>query len=225
MSRGLGSLLVCVSLGMVLSNCNCGPPTISPGRVIDGGRQGSSDAGSGGGLVVAGGAGGGAGVGAGGVPQGGGSAGGPSSGADAGRCGVITATVRDFKRGDRSDGHPDFETFGGQRANVGLVDSALGPEKKPVFRSTGSPANLTSKERFDEWYRDVVSTNMSFQIELPLTAMGQSWVFESFAFFPLDDKGFGNQGEPHNFHFTTEVHTTVTYSGGEVFRFSGDDDV
>lgn len=46
-------------------------------------------------------------------------------------------------------------------------------------------------------------------------------------FFRLDGKGFGTQpiGSGHNFGFTMELHTTFTYSGGEVFRFTGDDDV
>lgn len=29
----------------------------------------------------------------------------------------------------------------------------------------------------------------------------------------------------HNFHFTTEIHATFKYQGGEVFNFTGDDDV
>ena len=49
--------------------------------------------------------------------------------------------------------------------------------------------------------------------------------FESDAFFPVDDQGWGNQGNPHNFHFTTEIHTTFNYQGGEVFTFIGDDDL
>ncbi len=51
------------------------------------------------------------------------------------------------------------------------------------------------------------------------------------SFFPLDNKGFGNEGKKdcngnlHNFSYTMEIHTFFTYSGGEVFRFTGDDDV
>jgi fibro-slime domain-containing protein len=48
--------------------------------------------------------------------------------------------------------------------------------------------------------------------------------------FPIDDgspyqTAFGNEGEPHNYSFTTELHTVFTYQGGETFSFSGDDDV
>jgi fibro-slime domain-containing protein len=49
-------------------------------------------------------------------------------------------------------------------------------------------------------------------------------------FFPVDDGSkystiFGNQGDPHNYSFTVELHTTFTYQGGEFFNFRGDDDV
>jgi fibro-slime domain-containing protein len=46
-------------------------------------------------------------------------------------------------------------------------------------------------------------------------------------FFRLDGKGWGNQpsGSGHNFGFTMEIHTFFTYTGGEIFRFTGDDDV
>jgi fibro-slime domain-containing protein len=50
-------------------------------------------------------------------------------------------------------------------------------------------------------------------------------VFDNQAFFPIDNQGFGNQGQTHNYSFTTEIHTTFTYKGGESFTFIGDDDV
>ena len=46
------------------------------------------------------------------------------------------------------------------------------------------------------------------------------------AYFPIDNELFGNYSNwGHNFHFTTEIHTTFTYRGGETFNFTGDDDV
>jgi fibro-slime domain-containing protein len=30
---------------------------------------------------------------------------------------------------------------------------------------------------------------------------------------------------PYNFHFTTEIHVSFQYNGGETFTFTGDDDV
>ena len=45
------------------------------------------------------------------------------------------------------------------------------------------------------------------------------------SFFPIDNQGFGNEGRSHNFHFTFELHTEFIYKGGEVFTFTGDDDL
>jgi fibro-slime domain-containing protein len=51
------------------------------------------------------------------------------------------------------------------------------------------------------------------------------------SFFPITGKGYGNEGKKdcngtlQNFAYTMEIHTFFTYSGGEVFRFTGDDDV
>jgi fibro-slime domain-containing protein len=61
---------------------------------------------------------------------------------------------------------------------------------------------------------------------MPNDAAGAGvYTFHSNAFFPLDGEGFGNERNNHNYHFTTELHTTFTYQGGERFTFIGDDDV
>jgi fibro-slime domain-containing protein len=61
---------------------------------------------------------------------------------------------------------------------------------------------------------------------LPLVeAPAGTFTFSDNAFFPLDNLGFGNEGNAHNFHFTTEIHSTFKYNGGEIFQFTGDDDV
>jgi fibro-slime domain-containing protein len=67
---------------------------------------------------------------------------------------------------------------------------------------------------------------MHFEQPLPLTESPPgTFTFDNQAFFPLDNLGWGNEGDPHNFHFTTELHGTFTYKGGESFQFVGDDDV
>jgi fibro-slime domain-containing protein len=50
------------------------------------------------------------------------------------------------------------------------------------------------------------------------------------SYFPLDGQGWNDQArgydrQQHNFGFTTEIHTSFTYNGGETFTFQGDDDV
>lgn len=69
---------------------------------------------------------------------------------------------------------------------------------------------------------------VNVRFEIPLTfaePMPGRFVYDNPVFFPIDEMGFGNEGLPHNFHFTTEVRTEVTYMGGETFTFRGDDDL
>jgi fibro-slime domain-containing protein len=35
----------------------------------------------------------------------------------------------------------------------------------------------------------------------------------------------GNEGQPHNYHFTCEIHSRFTCQGFETFHFAGDDDL
>lgn len=138
---------------------------------------------------------------------------------DGGNCGTLTATVRDFQAA-----HPDFEDFLGDDRGIVAVD--LGADHKPVYASAGTTPTTTGKTNYDQWYRDVAGTNMAFQVPLVLTeAPAGTFTFEDADFFPLDGMGFGNEGNAHNFHFTTEIHGTFKYRGGEIFQFIGDDDV
>lgn len=134
-------------------------------------------------------------------------------------CGALRAVVRDFK-----PTHPDFEkTIADDR---GLVRRDLGADNKPVYARDGRTMTVSGAASFDQWYRDIDGVNQRFEIDIPLVqGTGGLFVYDSSAFFPLDDMGFGNEGRPHNFHFTTEVHTRFTYKGGENFRFTGDDDL
>ena len=45
------------------------------------------------------------------------------------------------------------------------------------------------------------------------------------SFFPLDGRGFGNEGLAHNYSFTMEMHCDLTMARGLSFIFMGDDDV
>lgn len=44
------------------------------------------------------------------------------------------------------------------------------------------------------------------------------------AYFPINGLGHGNEGHGANFHFTIEINTELTYTGGETFSFTGDDE-
>lgn len=134
-----------------------------------------------------------------------------------------------------------------------IVEDELGADRKPVYRESnsfdgqpGRTATTHGRAAFDEWYRDVPGKNLRAEQILKLEDLGNGiYSFDSARtgvalaaddaskqFFPLDGLGFGNTpvdvtGERyrHNYHFTTELHTTFTYAGTENFRFTGDDDV
>lgn len=163
--------------------------------------------------------------------------GGGGGGTSSNGCGLVLGVVRDFlSTGLQSNGHPDFEAFicG---VELGLVQSNLGTDKKPVFADECDTANpsgpscgggqcLTTKTNFDEWYRDTPGVNMPYLLYLQFAPNNGVYTFESQNYFPLDGAGFGNTpGWPHNFSFTTELHLVFQYNGGETFNFTGDDDL
>ncbi|KIG19202.1 hypothetical protein DB30_04667 [Enhygromyxa salina] len=143
-------------------------------------------------------------------------------------CADIVATIRDF----RVD-HPDFQAFSGDVATPGLVEPTLGADQKPVFSGLAvDPPQMTSVDNFEQWYADVNGVNQSFSVALPLTLEGDELqVFDDQTFFPIDGMGWGDEGltdsmgGPHNFLFTTEIHTSFVYEAGQTFTFIGDDDL
>jgi fibro-slime domain-containing protein len=84
---------------------------------------------------------------------------------------------------------------------------------------------IQSAESFRQWYQSAPNVNQAFALELYLAPNDGKFSFESHDFFPLDGAGFGNEAQNHNFSFTFELHTRFVYEGGEVFQFSGDDDL
>ncbi|MBZ5712700.1 fibro-slime domain-containing protein [Nannocystis pusilla] len=136
-------------------------------------------------------------------------------------CGdTLTATIRDFKLS-----HPDMEDYCCGQVD-GLVQAALGPDKKPVFQSAGNPKMLTDAPTFSQWYNDVADVNQKMQLQIALTEIQPGlYSYTNNSFFPVDNMLWGNEGQNHNFHFTTEIHTKFQYTGGETFTFQGDDDV
>ncbi len=135
---------------------------------------------------------------------------------------LMPATIRDFKIS-----HPDFED-GISGLVRGLVDIRLQANNKPKFVASAGSGAITNEATFDQWYNDVPEVNRRTSINLPLTETGpNSGVFEykSNSFFPIDNQLFGNEGLSHNYHFTAEIHSSFRYYGGEVFSFTGDDDI
>ena len=110
------------------------------------------------------------------------------------------------------------------------------------------PFAVMGEQTFRQWYRDIPGVNVSAPISLvlKLNPATQTYVFDSDdptsghgapdGFFPIDNQLLGNgqgrrcgNGSPGtaNNHFTTELPMIFTYHQGmgQVFTFTGDDDV
>lgn len=134
-----------------------------------------------------------------------------------------TGTVRDFM--GYPGGHPDFEHYLG--FDPGIVRPDLGADDKPVYAGTAGNPTTTSAAAFGQWYNDTLGVNQSKLHSLDLGDPDNDGVYtyNNPTFFPIDGQLFGNEGRVHNFHFTYELHTQFTYTGGEAFTFVGDDDL
>jgi len=134
----------------------------------------------------------------------------------------LTGTIRDF-----NDSHPDFESAMG--SDPGIVQTTLGIDKKPVYAGLAGNPTTHGEEAFNQWYRDTSGVNMGDSLMITLnntiTSDPNVYTYTNSAFFPIDNQLLGNQGRGHNYHFTYEIHSAFTYSGGETFAFTGDDDL
>ena len=172
----------------------------------------------------------------GGTASGGGSGG--NGGDSPSNCSGLYGVVRDFRMNSTTNGHPDFENAIAE--DRGIVETKLGSDGKPVYaHPDGNTPTTHGKTYFDQWYRDVPDVNMSYIVGLHFVSNGNVLTFGACAvddgladagvaassYFPLDNQGFGDQYNSHNYSFTTEIHTAFTYNGGETFTFQGDDDV
>lgn len=144
------------------------------------------------------------------------------AGTGGGDCsGILHATIRDFQIS-----HPDFQTFSGDDPYLGIVEEDLGADDKPVYAHPGPTPQTTGPDEFAQWYNDTPDVNIAVEITIQLTETSPGeYVYDNPEFFPVDGQGWGEEGNPHNYHFTTELHTLFSYEGGEVFTFTGDDDL
>ena len=155
-------------------------------------------------------------------------------------CGNLAVTYRDFKPKDLDFGCH----MGANQEYPGLVMQQLGNDLKPVYNPkpppppggwNGSIPQITSKATFDQWYNTMDGINIEVVSEIELTEiMPGIYSFASNSFYPLTDMGWGNNVDPNwanqtfpdrNGSFTTEIHTNFIYEPGQVFTFTGDDDV
>jgi fibro-slime domain-containing protein len=148
---------------------------------------------------------------------------------------TFPVTIRDF-----TVAHPDFEAYVGN-GEKGIVESELGDDGLPVYAHGEDGTRLTSGlSAFNQWYRDVPGVNYNIPLTLTMTREPNTvnWSYSNSEFFPINDDllpddvvSWGNtpiavaQGLERNYHFTMEVRLEFDYQGGEMFSFTGDDDL
>jgi len=107
--------------------------------------------------------------------------------------------------------------------------------------ATSNGGSITTATNFSKWFRDVPGVNMSAQVPLTLTRQPgtNTYTFNDRTdsrfqnlggFFPINGQLLGNSGgstPTKNFHFTFELLTQFQFKAntGQVFSFTGDDDV
>lgn len=118
----------------------------------------------------------------------------------------------------------------------GLYNPDLGDSKGEYSYDDNGGITI---DRFFQWYRDVPGVNMSAPVSITLHREANSSVYtfddkldDDFVaaggFFPINGQLLGNSaGGNKNFHFTYELSTEFIYAPntGQVFTFTGDDDV
>jgi fibro-slime domain-containing protein len=150
-----------------------------------------------------------------------------------------------------SDGKPVFASTG-YKVNTEATDASgrniMTVSKSYISAKSGDRAgakatstggSLHTSAAFAQWFRDVTGVNMSKPIPITLVRQTGSNVY-SFSdktdaaytakggFFPIDGDLYGNpSGQSHNFGFTYELSTNFVFKAGsgQVFTFTGDDDV
>merc|ERR1712217_811248 len=152
----------------------------------------------------------------------------------------VEIIIRDFKKSDVDGGHadmmPDHDTVK-RGMQKGLVKDELGSDGKPVFVGKtvdeGVTKGLTTKANFDMWYNDVDGVNKKVvqNLSMVLDTKKKELRYENHKMFPVDGLGWkdfencSHGCDNHNYYFTIEMRKNITYHGGEVFRFKGDDDL
>jgi fibro-slime domain-containing protein len=140
----------------------------------------------------------------------------------------LTGTVRDFKYYNAGDSttNQDFQTVTSYGLDTGIVQTNLGAGSKPVYAGLAGNPSTHGQTYFDQWYRNVSGTNIAIPYTITLNETSPGiYGYSNSAFFPIDGQGFNVGILGRNYSFTFELHTTFTYLTGQVFNFTGDDDV
>jgi fibro-slime domain-containing protein len=134
---------------------------------------------------------------------------------------TLTGTIYDKRMAD-----PDFED-GISGVQTGLVSSTLNASGLPDYVGSGGNTvdggHILSAASFDAWWGDTHGA-MPFTLTLNEVVPGL-FLYSNDAFFPIDDALGGNEGLPHNYHFTLHLEGVMSFTATDAFHFLGDDDL
>lgn len=139
---------------------------------------------------------------------------------------TLTGTVRDFAADGVNFEGPCCYSGAGYVAPT-LTGSA--PSLTALGASSGAGGGRISNSgagAFDNWYTKPTDS-MSYGLTLNEISTG-IYQYTNNNFFPIDGQLLGNYGNTgHNYHFTYAIAATFSYvqGAGQIFNFSGDDDV
>ncbi|MCP4604677.1 MAG: fibro-slime domain-containing protein, partial [Proteobacteria bacterium] len=121
--------------------------------------------------------------------------------------------------------HPDFGChMSGSGITSGLVLDTLDADRKPQYNPNipeitgGSNPMITSAETFHQWFHNVPGVNEESNGMIPLVEDPPGSGL--FSYESEDHVIVPNEGA-----FTSEIHSEFVYLPGQVFTFTGDDDV
>ncbi|HRF11352.1 MAG: fibro-slime domain protein [Candidatus Accumulibacter phosphatis] len=144
---------------------------------------------------------------------------------------TLTGTIRDFCAPSIGSTCTHLSDFEGAVPGVvtGMVGSTL---TAGLPTAAGSiVAGASTAANFAKWYVDSPGFNLSTPTSLTLTeGPPGTFTYSSGAFFPIDGLLYGNQGNPHNYHFTMHLEGLLSFSdptlgADKLFTFTGDDDL
>lgn len=154
-------------------------------------------------------------------------------------CGNVEEVLVDGKPRWKGGGRMLRDQFRDSSGQFFISWNMAGPSDLPGLWGRPSTGGVTSAATFEQWFRDVPGLNLSstLQIELVRQTDG-TYVFDSAAvepyaslggFFPINGQLHGNSSpsDNRNYHFTFELVAEFAYdaAAGQVFTFTGDDDV
>ncbi len=103
-----------------------------------------------------------------------------------------------------------------------LIEDVMGA---PSLFATGG---ITSAATYDQWFDDVLGTNLSMINYMTMTLDKSTGIyrFATTEFHPIDNRLYGNEGDLHNNFFTYSFTASFTYQSctGQFFSFRGADD-